>query len=56
LLRIKPNDFDDPAQLSRLAATAHLSVEAFREQFYHLVKNDPWVARPPTPLFVGASG
>lgn len=46
MLRLKREDFDNPQQLSRLAAAAKLSEEAFREQFFHLVKDEPVQAAP----------
>ena len=36
MLKLKREDFDDPHDLAKLAATAHLSVEEFRERFAYL--------------------
>ena len=36
MLRLKRDDFEDPHELARLAATAHLSVEEFRDRFAYL--------------------
>jgi len=41
MLRLKRHDFDKPEELARFAAAANLSPEAFREQFFHLVKDEP---------------
>jgi 6-phosphofructokinase len=41
MVRLRHDDFDDPANLSRLAATAGLSVDAFRAQFAYLVADEP---------------
>lgn len=46
MVRLRPEDFQDPATLERLAAAAHLSVDEFREQFGGLVANDA----PPSEL------
>jgi 6-phosphofructokinase 1 len=44
MLRLKRQDFDQPEELARFAAAARLTPEAFREQFHHLVKDEPQVA------------
>ncbi len=41
MLRLKPEDFDKPEEMARFAAVAHLTPEAFRDQFFHLVKDEP---------------
>jgi ATP-dependent phosphofructokinase / diphosphate-dependent phosphofructokinase len=41
MLRLLREDFADPVELRRLADTTHLSPEAFREQFFHVVENEP---------------
>ena len=41
MLRLKKEDFDDPATLARLAATANLSPEAFRAAFGVLADGEP---------------
>lgn len=46
MLRLKREDFDNPQQLSRLAAAARLSEESLREQFFHLVKDEPMQTAP----------
>ena len=41
MIRLRRDDFDDPHELARFAATAKLSLEQFREQFEYLVKDEP---------------
>ena len=41
MIRLRRDDFEDPHELARFAATAKLSLEAFREQFEYLVKDEP---------------
>jgi ATP-dependent phosphofructokinase / diphosphate-dependent phosphofructokinase len=41
MLRLKPEDFNDPLELGRLAATAGLTPEAFRAEFGALVETEP---------------
>ncbi len=41
MIRLRRDDFEDPHELARFAATAHLSLEAFRDQFEYLVKDEP---------------
>ena len=41
MLRLKPEDFDDPHELGRLATTAGLTPEAFRKEFGALVLTEP---------------
>jgi 6-phosphofructokinase 1 len=40
MLRLRREDFADPEQLRRLADAAHLTPDAFRARFFHLVEND----------------
>jgi 6-phosphofructokinase 1 len=44
MIRLRRDDFDDPHELARFAATAKLSLEEFREQF------EPLIAWEPPPL------
>jgi 6-phosphofructokinase 1 len=37
MIRLRRDDFDDPHELAKYAATANISLEKFREQFYYLV-------------------
>ncbi len=41
MLRLKREDFDDPHDLAKLAATAHLTVEEFRARFWYLTTHEP---------------
>jgi 6-phosphofructokinase 1 len=41
MIRLRRDDFDDPRQLARLAATAHLPPDEFRRQFEYLVASEP---------------
>ena len=41
MLRLRRDDFEDPHELARFAATAHMSLEEFRKQFEHLVHSEP---------------
>jgi 6-phosphofructokinase len=41
MLRLKEEDFDDPAELAKLAAVAGKSPEEFRTMFGHLVADQP---------------
>ena len=40
MLRLNKADFDDPHELAKLAATAHLSIEEFKKRFFYLIEND----------------
>src|SRR5437667_280159 len=41
MIRLRRDDFDDPHELARFAATAHVSVEEFRRQFEYLIEEEP---------------
>jgi len=41
MIRLRRDDFEDPHELARFAATAHLTLEEFRDQFEYLVKDEP---------------
>jgi 6-phosphofructokinase 1 len=41
MIRLRRDDFEDPHELARFAATANLSLDEFREQFEYLVKDEP---------------
>jgi len=41
MLRLKQEDFDDPHDLAKLAATAHLELEEFRARFAYLTAHEP---------------
>ncbi len=40
MIRLKPEDFSDPHELAKYAATANISLEEFREQFGYLVDEE----------------
>jgi 6-phosphofructokinase len=39
MIRLRKDDFDDPHELARYAATANMSLNKFRELFYYLVED-----------------
>ena len=41
MLRLRRDDFDQPHELAKFAATAGISVEEFRRQFEHLIALEP---------------
>jgi 6-phosphofructokinase len=41
MIRLRRDDFDDPHELARFAATCGISLEAFRERFAYLVETEP---------------
>src|SRR3989449_10066029 len=41
MIRLRRDDFDDPHELAKLAATAHVSVEEFRRQFQYVIEEEP---------------
>jgi len=40
MIRLRRDDFEDEHELARFAATAHMTLEQFREQFEYLVKDE----------------
>jgi 6-phosphofructokinase 1 len=50
MIRLRRDDFEDPVALAKLAATAGLSVQAFRDEFEYLIADEP------PPLDLEASG
>ena len=40
MIRLRRDDFDDPHELAKFAATAGLSLEEFREEFEYLVQDE----------------
>ena len=40
MIRLNKEDFDDPHELAKYAATAGITLEEFRKQFYYLIEND----------------
>jgi 6-phosphofructokinase 1 len=49
MIRLRRDDFDDPNELAKFAATAGLTVERFREEFAHLVEDEPPSLHPVGP-------
>jgi 6-phosphofructokinase 1 len=41
MIRLRRDDFEDPHELAKLAATARMSLEDFRAQFEHLIDHEP---------------
>jgi 6-phosphofructokinase 1 len=41
MIRLRRDDFEDSDALAQFAATAHLSVDEFRNRFEYLVENEP---------------
>ena len=41
MVRLRRDDFQDPQELARLATTAGVSLERFREEFETLVEHEP---------------
>ena len=41
MIRVRRDDFEDPHELAKLAATAHVTSEEFRHAFEYLVANEP---------------
>ena len=50
MIRLRRDDFDDPHELAKFAATVHMSLEDFRQQFEYLIGYEP------PPLFIDAEG
>jgi hypothetical protein len=47
MIRLRRDDFDDPHELAKFAATAKLSLQDFRKQFGYLIEMEP------PPLHIG---
>ncbi len=41
MIRLRRDDFDDPHELAKFAATASLSLEEFRREFEYLIEAEP---------------
>jgi 6-phosphofructokinase 1 len=41
MIRIRRDDFDDPYELAKFAATCGLSLQEFRDQFESLIRDEP---------------
>jgi 6-phosphofructokinase len=50
MIRLRHDDFDDLHELAKLAATAHMPLENFRQQFEYLIGYEP------PPLLIDAEG
>jgi hypothetical protein len=42
MLRLTKEDFEDPHELAKYAATAGISLEAFKKRFKHIASSDIW--------------
>jgi 6-phosphofructokinase 1 len=51
MIRLRRDDFEDPHELAKFAATAGLSLQDFRSEFEYLIENEP----PPLVLGPGES-
>ena len=50
MIRLRRDDFDDPHELAKFAATAGMTLQQFREEFRPLIESEP------PPLQVGVPG
>jgi 6-phosphofructokinase 1 len=41
MIRLRRDDFEDPHELAKFAATVAMSLEEFRQQFEYLVVDEP---------------
>jgi ATP-dependent phosphofructokinase / diphosphate-dependent phosphofructokinase len=41
MIRLRRDDFEDPHELAKLAATARLSLQDFKREFEYLIENEP---------------
>ena len=41
MIRLRRDDFEDPHELAKLSATAHISPEEFRREFEYLMASEP---------------
>jgi len=41
MIRLRRDDFEDPHELAKLAATARITLDEFRRQFEHLIAGEP---------------
>ncbi len=51
MIRLRRDDFDDPHELAKFAATCGLTLEKFRSEFAYLIEDEP----PPLQLDIGIS-
>ncbi|MHC5002874.1 MAG: diphosphate--fructose-6-phosphate 1-phosphotransferase, partial [Planctomycetota bacterium] len=59
MIRLRRDDFEDPHELARFAATCGMSLQEFRKQFEDLVKVEPpplrlenWASGAPAPMSI----
>jgi ATP-dependent phosphofructokinase / diphosphate-dependent phosphofructokinase len=50
MLRLRRDDFEDPHELAKFAATVHMSLDDFRKEFEYLIDYEP------PPLMIDAHG
>jgi 6-phosphofructokinase len=50
MIRLRRDDFEDPHELAKFAATVHMSLDDFRKQFEYLIDYEP------PPLLIDAGG
>ena len=41
MIRLRRDDFEDPKELAKFAAAAHMSVDEFRQEFEYLIASEP---------------
>ncbi|HSL24522.1 MAG TPA: diphosphate--fructose-6-phosphate 1-phosphotransferase [Vicinamibacterales bacterium] len=41
MIRLRRDDFEDPHELAKFAATAHMSIDQFRKEFEYLIETEP---------------
>ena len=41
MIRLRRDDFEDPHELAKFAATAGMSLQEFRDEFEYLIENEP---------------
>jgi hypothetical protein len=41
MIRLRRDDFEDPHELAKFAATAGLRLQEFRDEFGYLIENEP---------------
>jgi 6-phosphofructokinase 1 len=50
MIRLRRDDFEDPHEVAKLAATAHISLDELRQQFGYLIDSEPpslWLTHEP---------
>jgi ATP-dependent phosphofructokinase / diphosphate-dependent phosphofructokinase len=56
MIRLRRDDFDDAHELARFAATAHMSLQEFRDEFGYLIENElPPLRLHPRPADAGTT-